>query len=69
MTTTNTWNYRTDLSQDIGNNVVGYNVEATDGEHRQDRRSFGRREPPLPGRRYWLLDLRQEAPHPPPGFS
>ena len=32
MTTTNTWNYRTDLSQDIGNNVVGYDVAAADGD-------------------------------------
>ena len=32
MTTTNTWSYRTDLTQDIGRDVVGYDVAATDGD-------------------------------------
>jgi hypothetical protein len=32
MSTTNTWSYRTEVSQDIGVNVVGYDVAATDGD-------------------------------------
>ena len=31
------WDYRTDLEA-LDRDLVGYDVEATDGKHRQDRR-------------------------------
>src|SRR5215207_1582552 len=32
MTTTNTWSYRNDLSQDVSRSMVGYDVAASDGD-------------------------------------